>query len=116
MLEAPHIFIGANAIDYSGYPDCRPEYFTSFETMANLSTKISVEGKLCFKIHAPLISLTKAEIIKRGISLGLDYSLTWSCYDPQEVGAKVTPCGRCDSCLLREKGFREARLPDPLIS
>lgn len=116
VLEAPHIFIGANAIDYSGYPDCRPEYFSSFEAMANLSTKISVEGKLHFKIHTPLISLTKAGIIKKGISLGLDYSLTWSCYDPQQVGAKVIPCSRCDSCLLREKGFREAGLPDPLLS
>jgi 7-cyano-7-deazaguanine synthase len=114
VLEAPHIFIGANAIDYSGYPDCRPEYFKAFEAMANLSTKISVEGKLLFKIHTPLISLTKAGIIKKGLPLGLDYSLTWSCYDPQEAGAEVAPCGKCDSCLLRAKGFREAGLSDPL--
>jgi len=126
VLQAPHIFIGANAIDYSGYPDCRPEYFTAFEAMANLSTKISVEGKMHFKIHAPLISLTKAGIIKKGISLGLDYAQTWSCYDPQKVTLKgetanrgtgsplYVPCGRCDSCLLRAKGFREAGLSDPL--
>jgi len=132
VLEAPHIFIGANAIDYSGYPDCRPEYFTAFEAMANLSTKISVERKMHFKIHAPLISMTKAGIIKKGISLGLDYAQTWSCYDPQKVtrgrgdagtrrspNDRVTvsgfvPCGRCDSCLLRAKGFREAGLSDPL--
>lgn len=120
VLEAPHIFIGANAIDYSGYPDCRPEYFRAFEAMSNLSTKISVEGKMHFKIHAPLISLTKAGIIKKGISLGLDYAQTWSCYDPQEVTRRrvsasgLVPCGRCDSCLLRAKGFREAGLSDPL--
>lgn len=120
VLEAPHIFIGANAIDYSGYPDCRPEYFRAFEAMSNLSTKISVEGKMHFKIHAPLISLTKAGIIKKGISLGLDYAQTWSCYDPQEVTEKrvsssvFVPCGRCDSCVLRAKGFREAGLSDPL--
>src|SRR5208283_4883402 len=121
VLEAPHIFIGANAIDYSGYPDCRPEYFRAFEAMSNLSTKISVEGKMHFKIHAPLISLTKAGIIKKGISLGLDYAQTWSCYDPQKVTLKeepenrrYVPCGRCDSCVLRAKGFREAGLSDPL--
>src|SRR5208337_4067418 len=120
VLKAPNIFIGANAIDYSGYPDCRPEYFRAFEAMSNLSTKISVEGKMHFKIHAPLISLTKAGIIKKGISLGLDYAQTWSCYDPQKVTLKgetanrgtgsplYVPCGRCDSCLLRAKGFREA--------
>ena len=120
VLEAPNIFIGANAIDYSGYPDCRPEYFRAFESMSNLSTKISVEGKMHFKIHAPLISLTKAGIIKKGISLGIDYAQTWSCYDPQEVTVKddsplYVPCGRCDSCVLRAKGFREAGLQDPLI-
>jgi 7-cyano-7-deazaguanine synthase len=122
VLEAPHIFIGANAIDYSGYPDCRPEYFTAFEAMANLSTKISVEGKMHFKIHAPLISQTKAGIIKKGISLGLDYAQTWSCYDPQLTDSQAhqfsglplyVPCGRCDSCLLRANGFREAGLSDP---
>jgi 7-cyano-7-deazaguanine synthase len=159
VLEAPHIFIGANAIDYSGYPDCRPEYFRAFEAMSNLSTKISVEGKMHFKIHAPLISLTKADIIKKGVSLGLDYAQTWSCYDPQKIQESESrrigewekpitsesgnrgigelekrrkgfspdspaprfpdsqfyvPCGRCDSCLLRAKGFREAGLSDPL--
>jgi len=133
VLEAPHIFIGANAIDYSGYPDCRPEYFRAFEAMSNLSTRISVEGKMHFKIHAPLISLTKAGIIKKGVSLGLDYAQTWSCYDPQEpargstnhrtaaspsprvsVTGQFVPCGRCDSCILRAKGFREAELSDPL--
>ncbi|MBF0560062.1 MAG: 7-cyano-7-deazaguanine synthase QueC [Nitrospirae bacterium] len=123
VLEAPHIFIGANAIDYSGYPDCRPEYFAAFESMANLSTKISVEGKMQFKIRTPLINLTKAEIIKKGSALGLDYAKTWSCYDPQEVqktdkespsSGHFVPCGRCDSCLLRAKGFREAGLTDPL--
>ena len=125
VLQAPHIFIGANAIDYSGYPDCRPEYFRAFESMSNLSTKISVEGKMHFTIHTPLISLTKASIIKKGISLGLDYAQTWSCYDPQEltrgstndrvsVSGQFVPCGRCDSCLLRAKGFREAGLSDPL--
>lgn len=121
VLEAPHIFIGANAIDYSGYPDCRPEYFDAFESMADLSTKASVEGKMRFKIKTPLISLTKAEIIKKGMSMGLDYAETWSCYDPQEdpdtshiTPGMSVPCGRCDSCLLRAKGFREAGLQDPL--
>ncbi|MBF0558574.1 MAG: 7-cyano-7-deazaguanine synthase QueC [Nitrospirae bacterium] len=123
VLEAPHIFIGANAIDYSGYPDCRPEYFAAFEAMADLSTKISVEGKMQFKIMTPLINLTKAEIIKKGSALGLDYAKTWSCYDPQGVqktgkeslsSGHFVPCGRCDSCLLRAKGFREAGLTDPL--
>jgi len=115
VLEAPHIFIGANAIDYSGYPDCRPEYFSAFETMANLSTKISVENRLHFKIHTPLIALTKAAIIKKGTELGVDYSKTWSCYDPQKSRDGFVPCGRCDSCLLRAKGFKEAELPDPLL-
>ena len=123
VLEAPHIFIGANAIDYSGYPDCRPAYFAAYESMANLSTKISVEGKMQFKINTPLITLTKAEIIKKGAALGVDYTRTWSCYDPQEdrEALRVTrhgfvPCGRCDSCLLRAKGFREAGLSDPLLT
>jgi len=117
VLEVPHIFIGANAIDYSGYPDCRPEYFAAFEAMANLSTKISVEGKMHFKIKAPLISLAKAEIIKKGSALGLDYAKTWSCYDPLprfSDSLYYIPCGSCDSCLIRAKGFREAGLPDPL--
>ncbi len=115
VLEAPHIFIGANAIDYSGYPDCRPEYFSAFEAMANLSTKISVENKLRFKIHTPLIGMTKAGIIRKGTELGVDYSKTWSCYDPQKSRDGFVPCGRCDSCLIRIKGFKEAGLPDPLL-
>ncbi len=110
VLESPDIFIGANAVDYSGYPDCRPEYLRAFEEMANLATKVSVEGKLRFRIKAPLLYMTKAEIIKKGIELGLDYSLTWSCYDPEGE----LPCGRCDSCLFRAKGFMEAGLTDPL--
>jgi len=105
VLGAEDIFIGANAIDYSGYPDCRPEYLKAFEDMANLATKEAVEGKMRFRIRAPLVKLTKAEIIRKGRELGLDYSLTWSCYDPQPDG---TPCGRCDSCLIREKGMLEA--------
>lgn len=104
-LGAGDIFIGANAVDYSGYPDCRPEYLRAFEHMANLATKASVEGKMRFSIHAPLIHMSKAEIIRKGRELGLDYSLTWSCYDPGPDGA---PCGLCDSCRIREKGFREA--------
>ncbi|MEW6067937.1 MAG: 7-cyano-7-deazaguanine synthase QueC [Nitrospirota bacterium] len=110
VLEAEDIFIGANAIDYSGYPDCRPEFLKAFEDMANLATKVSVEGKMKFKINAPLISMKKAEIIKLGIKLGLDYSLTWSCYDPQHG----EPCNLCDSCLIREKGFQEAGIKDHL--
>ncbi|MGB9710413.1 MAG: 7-cyano-7-deazaguanine synthase QueC [Thermodesulfovibrio sp.] len=113
VLNAPFIFIGANVVDYSGYPDCRPEYLQAFERMANLATKISVEGKLQFKIHAPLLYLTKAEIIKKGIELGLDYSLTWSCYDPQ--GDPPKPCLKCPSCLFRLKAFEEAGIKDPLL-
>ena len=142
-LKAEDIFIGANAVDYSGYPDCRPEYLKAFEKMANLATKASVEGKIRFSIKAPLLHLTKAEIIKKGTALGLDYSMTWSCYDPQPATAGVqsssrisrdkvkskdkndklltlnsklitsfVPCGRCDSCLFRAKGFREAGIKD----
>lgn len=111
VLKAPHIFIGANVMDYSGYPDCRPEYLRAFEEMANLATKASVEGEIRFQIHAPLIRMTKAEIIKKGTALGLDYSLTWSCYDPAPGGK---PCGSCDSCLIRARGFKEAGLRDPL--
>lgn len=110
VLEAEDIFIGANAIDYSGYPDCRPEYLQAFEDLANLATKASLEGRLRFKVQAPLIAMKKSEIIQRGVALGLDYSLTWSCYDPQPA-----PCGRCDSCLFRAKGFQEAGIRDPLI-
>jgi 7-cyano-7-deazaguanine synthase len=110
VLGAFDIFIGVNALDYSGYPDCRPEYITAFETMANLATKAGVEGNR-FTIHAPLISLTKAEIIQKGVSLGVDYSLTHSCYDPSPEGVA---CGLCDSCRLRLKGFIEAGIPDPI--
>jgi 7-cyano-7-deazaguanine synthase len=110
-LGAEDIFIGVNALDYSGYPDCRPEYIESFERMANLATKAGVEERLRLKIHAPLIEMTKAQIIKTGLDLGVDYSLTHSCYDPSREGLA---CGRCDSCLLRLKGFAEAGVPDPL--
>jgi 7-cyano-7-deazaguanine synthase len=112
VLEAPDIFIGANAVDYSGYPDCRPEYLRAFEEMANLATKVSVEGKIRFRIHAPLLYLTKSDIIRQGTALGIDYGQTWSCYDPLPDGR---PCGRCDSCLFRAKGFEEAGLRDPLL-
>ena len=109
VLEAPHIFIGVNALDYSGYPDCRPEYIAAFERMANLATKAGVEGSLKIQIHTPLIRLSKAEIVKLGRELGLDFSLTHSCYDPDAEGR---PCGQCDSCLLRHKGFEEAGIAD----
>jgi len=111
VLGAEDIFIGVNALDYSGYPDCRPEYITAFEKMANLATKAGVEGKLNLKINAPLITMSKAEIIRTGLKFGVDYSLTHSCYDPTEEGIA---CGRCDSCLLRLKGFAEAGASDPL--
>jgi 7-cyano-7-deazaguanine synthase len=104
VSAAADIFIGVNAVDYSGYPDCRPEYIAAFERMANLATKASVEGTLRFRIHAPLVSMTKAEIIRRGLELGVDYSLTHSCYDPDGHGR---PCGKCDACVLRRKGFAE---------
>ncbi len=109
-LGADTIFIGANAIDYSGYPDCRPEYIDAYQTMANLATQAGVEGKTKLKIRAPLIDKTKAEIIQIGTALGVDYSLTLSCYDPDTEGRA---CGGCDSCLLRKKGFKEAGIPDP---
>jgi 7-cyano-7-deazaguanine synthase len=111
VLGAAHIFIGVNAVDYSGYPDCRPEYIAAFTRLANLATKAGVEGRLDFKIHTPLVSLTKSQIICRGTELGVDYSLTHSCYDPDPRG---TSCGRCDACGLRLKGFAEAGLEDPL--
>ena len=110
VLGAQDIFIGVNALDYSGYPDCRPEYIEAFEKMANLATKAGVEGRLRLKIHTPLIAMTKAEIIQNGLRLGVDYSLTHSCYDPIDGVA----CGKCDSCLLRLKGFAEAGATDPL--
>jgi 7-cyano-7-deazaguanine synthase len=111
VLEADHIFIGVNALDYSGYPDCRPEFIEAYQCMANLATKASVEGTHKIKIHTPLIQLTKAQIIQRGLDLGIDYSSTSSCYDPSSNGA---PCGNCDSCLLRAKGFAEVGILDPL--
>jgi 7-cyano-7-deazaguanine synthase len=110
-IGAEDIFFGANQLDYSGYPDCREEYIRAFEKMANLATKAGVEGKAKIKIHTPLIQLTKAEIIKKGLELGLDYSLTWSCYDPTANGFA---CGLCDSCQLRLKGFKEAGVEDPV--
>ncbi|MFZ0788286.1 MAG: 7-cyano-7-deazaguanine synthase QueC [Chromatiaceae bacterium] len=113
VLGSSDIFIGVNALDYSGYPDCRPEYIAAYERMANLATAAGVEGRQRLKIHAPLIRLTKAQIIQRGTALGVDYALTSSCYDPGECGR---PCGECDSCLLRAKGFAEAGLPDPLLA
>ena len=113
VLGASDIFIGVNALDYSGYPDCRPEFIEAFETMANLATKAGVEGRQALKIHTPLIAMSKAEIIQKGIELGVDYSLTSSCYDPSATGE---PCGECDSCLLRQKGFSENGLEDPLQS
>lgn len=111
-LGASDVYIGVNALDYSGYPDCRPEYIAAYETMANLATKAGVEGIQRLKIHTPLIHLTKAQIIQRGIDLGVDYGLTSSCYDPSSNGA---PCGKCDSCLLRQKGFAETGVRDPLL-
>ena len=110
-LPAADIFIGVNALDYSGYPDCRPEFIESFENMANLSTKIATETGQKITIHAPLINLSKADIIRIGIELRVDYSLTHSCYDPSEDGA---PCGHCDACLLRRNGFKKAQFEDPL--
>lgn len=110
-LESSDIFLGVNAIDYSGYPDCRPEYIEAFERMANLATRAGVEGRTHVKIHTPLIRLTKGEIVKLGCEAGVDFGLTWSCYDPDAQGR---PCGACDSCLLRRKGFEEAGLSDPL--
>ena len=109
-IGAGDIFIGANALDYSGYPDCRPEYLEAFEKMANLATKAGVEGEIAFRIHAPLLRMTKAAIVARGAALGLDFGLTSSCYDPSPEGR---PCGGCDSCLLRRKGFQDAGISDP---
>ncbi len=109
VLGSTDIFIGVNAVDYSGYPDCRPEYIASFTEMANLATKAGVEGKHII-IHTPLINYSKADIIRKGISLGVDYSLTHSCYDPSDEGLA---CGSCDSCIIRKNGFKEAGIPDP---
>lgn len=111
VIGAADLFVGVNAIDYSGYPDCRPEFIAAFEELANLATKAGVEGSMRFRIHTPLIRMTKAEIIRRGDELGVDYSLTHSCYAPDATG---TACGRCDACQLRLKGFAEAGLKDPI--
>jgi 7-cyano-7-deazaguanine synthase len=111
VIGARNIFIGVNALDYSGYPDCRPEYIQAFQNVAELATKSGVEGRGGVRIHTPLIRLTKAEIIKKGAGLGVDFSMTHSCYDPPPDGPA---CGRCDSCLLRRKGFAEAGLEDPI--
>jgi 7-cyano-7-deazaguanine synthase len=110
-LEASDIFLGVNAVDYSGYPDCRPEYIEAFQKLANLATKAAVTGQRSLTIHAPLIRLTKAEIIRRGLALGVDYGLTTSCYDPTPDG---TACGSCDACLLRRRGFAENEMLDPV--
>src|SRR5262249_26224033 len=110
VIGAFDLFIGANAIDYSGYPDCRPEFLAQFEQLANLATKAGVEGHGRFRVHAPLLQRAKAEIIREGVRLGADYALTLSCYDPDEQGRA---CGRCDSCRLRLKGFMEVGLSDP---
>jgi 7-cyano-7-deazaguanine synthase len=111
VLHAEDIFIGVNALDYSGYPDCRPEYIEAYQRMANLAVKVAVEGASSIKIHTPLIAMSKADIIRRGLELGVDFGMTSSCYDPDEEGI---PCGACDSCQLRLKGFREAGMVDPL--
>jgi 7-cyano-7-deazaguanine synthase len=111
VLGSSDIFIGVNALDYSGYPDCRPEFIAAYERMANLATKAGIEGQQHLRIHTPLIDLTKGQIVARGLELGVDYKLTSSCYDPSPSGA---PCGQCDSCLLRQKGFRENGIVDPL--
>ena len=112
VIGAEAIVIGVNALDYSGYPDCRPEYLRAFERLAALATKAGVEGRP-LRILAPLLELSKAEIVRRGRALGLDYGLTWSCYDPSPDGR---PCGRCDSCILRARGFRDAGVEDPVLS
>ena len=111
VIDARDIVMGVNALDYSGYPDCRPEFVSAFESLASVATRAGVEGAR-FHVHTPLIAMTKAEIIRRGLDLGLDYGLTHSCYDPTPAGQ---PCGRCDSCVLRAKGFREAGIDDPLV-
>ena len=112
-LAASDVFVGVNALDYSGYPDCRPEYIEAYERMANLATKAGVEGRQRLRVHAPLIDMTKAQIIQRGMELGVDYSLTHSCYDPSPAGRA---CGTCDSCLLRQRAFTELGLVDPALA
>lgn len=112
VVEASDIFIGVNAIDYSGYPDCRPEFIHAFEAMANLATKAGAEGKTKLAIQTPLIAMSKADIVRKAAQLGVDLALTFSCYDPDSQG---NPCGHCDSCLLRQKGFAEAGIPDPAV-
>ena len=111
VLGAADIFIGVNALDYSGYPDCRPEYIEAYQRMANLAVKVAVEGTSSIRIHTPLLAMSKADIIRRGLELGVDFGMTSSCYDPDADG---TPCGACDSCQLRLKGFQEAGVIDPL--
>ena len=113
VLGAQDIFIGVNAMDYSGYPDCRPEFIDAFEKLGNLATKAGVEKRQHLKIHSPLVNLSKADIIRKGLELGMDYSETSSCYDP---GPNAEPCGQCDSCLLRAKGFAEVGIADPLYT
>lgn len=112
VLGASDIFIGVNAVDYSGYPDCRPEYIAAFENMANLATRAGIQGKTRIRIRTPLIRMSKAEIIRRGMEMGVDYRITHSCYDPSPDGKA---CGQCDSCLLRKQGFREAGIEDPAL-
>ncbi len=112
VLGAADIFIGVNALDYSGYPDCRPEFIRAYEAMANLALRESVEGRIEIRIHTPLITMTKAQIIKRGLELGVDFAMTHSCYDPDKLGRA---CGHCDSCILRKKGFAEAGVADPTV-
>lgn len=111
-LGCSDVYLGVNALDYSGYPDCRPEYIAAYEVMANLATKAGVEGRQRLRIHTPLIEMSKADIIRKGLALGVDYGLTHSCYDPDSSGR---PCGECDSCLLRAKGFAEAGVADPAL-
>jgi 7-cyano-7-deazaguanine synthase len=112
VLGARDLVIGVNALDYSGYPDCRPAFIEAFQRLADVATRAGVEGAR-FTVHTPLISMSKADIIRQGVALGLDYGLTHSCYDPDAAGR---PCGRCDSCQLRARGFREAAVPDPVLS
>jgi len=110
VLEAQDIFIGVNAVDYSGYPDCRPKFLQAFQDLANLATKSGVEGTATYRIHAPLLHMSKAQIVRAGVDAGVDFALTHSCYDPSPEGLA---CGGCDSCILRRRGFEEAGIPDP---